>query len=202
MKPPASDGHPSPSNLQLIREYYACFNERRFDAAAAMFTEDAVLEQVPFQSRERGGAAYRQFADLWTRAFPDARMTIESVNARLPIAVEVQLVAHGTHTGNLAMGGCVFKPTGVKTTLRMRELLEFDGERIVASFLSFDLQELAHQLARVDETQLLMHLSRLRFMEDQLRGAPLDSDHRLSLVDSIGRELDAARRIVRPYFAR
>jgi predicted ester cyclase len=202
MMPPASEIRTTVSHQPRIREYYACFNERRFADAAAMFTDDAVIEQVPFQCRERGGAAYRLFADIWTRAFPDAHVAIEDITERQPAAVEVQLVAYGTHTGNLAMGGCVFKPTGVKATLRMRELLEFNGSRITASFVSFDLQELARQLSRVDETQLLMHLSRLRYMEDQLRGAALDSERRLALVDSIGRELDAARQVVRPYFAR
>jgi predicted ester cyclase len=200
--PRASDIRPSVSRQQRIREYYACFNERRFADAAAMFTGDAVIEQVPFQCRERGGAAYRLFADLWTRAFPDAHVTIDGITESHPAAVEVQLMASGTHTGDLAMGGCVFKPTGVKTTLQMRELLEFHGSRITASFVSFDLQELARQLARVDETQLLMHLSRLRYMEEQLRGAALDSERRLSLVESIGRELDAARLVVRPYFSK
>ena len=71
-----------------------------------------------------------------------------------------------------------------------------------ASFVSFDLQELSHQLARVDDTQLLMHLARLRYMEDQLRSAALDSEHRLALLDSLGHELDSARRVVRPYFSR
>jgi len=187
---------------ELIREYYACFNERRFADAAAMFTSDAVLEQVPFQCRERGPAAYGRFADLWTGAFPDLRVTIDAVATPKPGAVEVQLVAAGTHMGDLAIGGCVFKPTGITTTLHLRELLEFRDTRFAASFVSFDLQELANQLARINDTQLLMHLSRLRYMEDQLRSAPPESPRRLALIESVGRELDAARHVVRPYFTR
>jgi predicted ester cyclase len=202
MMPLASGLRRTGGYLERIRQYYASFNDRRFEDAAAMFTDDAVIEQVPFQCRERGGAAYRMFADLWTRAFPDAAVTINDVTDRPGGAVEVHLVAHGTHSGDLSMGGCVFRPTGVKLALRIRELLEFKGDRIAASFVSFDLHELAHQLARVDDTQLLMHLSRLRYMEDQLRNAALDPARRLYLLDSIGRELDAARQVVRPYFAR
>jgi predicted ester cyclase len=202
MMPPATDLPRTGEHLERIRQYYACFNERRFDAAAAMFIDDAVIEQAPFQCRERGGAAYRLFAGLWTGAFPDAVVSITDVIDRPGGAVEVHVLTRGTHAGDLAMGGCVFKPTGVKLALRVRELLEFRGARIASSFVSFDLQELAHQLARVDDTQLLMHLSRLRYMEDQLRNAALDSVRRLALLDSIGRELDAARQVVRPYFAR
>jgi predicted ester cyclase len=202
MIPLVTPADPVADRFERIRAYYACFNQRRFEDSAAMFTDDAVLEQVPFQQRERGGSAYRRFAELWTRAFPDITFTIQQIAELRPGAVEVQLLARGTHTGPLAMGGCLFKPTGVKTSLPMRELLEFQGLRLSASFVSFDLQELANQLARVDETQLLMHLARLRQMEEQLRGAALDTEHRLSVLDSIGRELDAARRVVRPYFTR
>lgn len=189
-------------SLERVRAYYASFNERRFGEAAAMFTDDAVVEQLPFHSRDRGGAAYRQFAELWTTAFPDMKVTIEDLAERPGGVLEVQLSVRGKHTGNLTIAGCVFKPTGVETQLRMRELLEFRGDRFSASFVSFDLLELTDQLARVDDTQLLMHLSRLRSMEEQLRGVAPDSTHRRRLLDSIGRELDAARRVVRPYFTR
>jgi predicted ester cyclase len=189
-------------SLERIRTYYACFNERRFSDAAGMFTDDAVLEQLPFQGRERGGAAYRQFAELWTTAFPDMTMTIGDLAARPGGAIEVQLSAAGTHSGNLAIGGCVFRPTGVATVLPLRELLEFRGDRFSASCVSFDLQELADRLTRVDDTQLLVHLSRLRSMEDQLRSAAPNSSQRRRMLDSIGRELDAARHVVRPYFTR
>jgi predicted ester cyclase len=201
MLSPASEPRPADDRLARVREYYACFNERRFADAAALFTPNAVVEQMPLQCRERGGAAYQQFAELWTRAFPDVVFTVEGVAERAGSAIEIQLTARGTHVGDLTMGGCVFKPTGVEATLRMRELLQFEDDRIALSCLSFDLQELAQQLARVDDTQLLVHLSRLRYMEEQLRAAS-DSSRRLEVLDRIGRELDAARRVVRPYFGR
>ena len=94
------------------------------------------------------------------------------------------------------------KPTGAETALPVRELLEFSGGRFSASFVSFDFLELADQLTRVDVAQLLAHLSRLHSLEDQLRGSVPSSPLRRRLVEGIGRELDAARRVVRPYFAR
>lgn len=198
---PASDPRRTDDRLEQVRQYYACFNERRFADAAALFTPNAVVEQMPMQCRERGAAAYQQFAELWTRAFPDVVFTVEDIIERAGGALEIQLAARGTHVGDLTMGGCVFKPTGVEASLRMRELLQFEGNRIALSCLSFDLQELAQQLARVDDTQLLVHLSRLRYLEDQLRAAS-DASRRIEVLDRVGRELDAARRVVRPYFGR
>jgi predicted ester cyclase len=199
---PGRDIRISGTCFDRIRQYYDCFNERRFADAAAMFADDAVLEQVPFNCRERGGAAYRLFADTWTRAFPDASVTIEEIVERPGGVFEIDLRVTGTHQGDLAMGGCVFKPTGAAMTLRLRELVEFRGERIAMSCLSFDMQELAHQLSSIDETQLLMHLSRLRYLEEQLRGTSPDFPRRRDLLERIGRELDAGRRVVRPYFTR
>jgi len=191
----------SASSLDRIRQYYACYNERRFTDAAALFADDAVLEQVPFHCRERGGAAYMLFVETWTRAFPDARVTIEDVVERSGGVFAIELIVTGTHQGDLVMGGCVFKPTGAPLSLRTRELLEFRDDRIAMSCLSFDLHELTNQLARVDDTQLLVHLSRLRYLSDQLRNVSSEPARR-DVLDRIGRELDAARRVVRPYFAR
>jgi predicted ester cyclase len=198
---PARNTAISAEYLERIRRYYACFNERRFTDAALMFADDAVLEQVPFHCRERGGVAYLLFADTWTRAFPDASVTIEDVVERRGGTFAIDLIVEGTHRGDLAMGGCVFKPTGVTMTLRGRELLQFREDRIAMSCLSFDLQELTHQLARVDETQLLVHLSRLRYLADQLRNVSTEQVRR-DVLDRIGRELDAARKVARPYFAK
>jgi predicted ester cyclase len=196
------DTGPPSNRLERIRAYYTCFNERRFADAAAFFANDAVVEMVPFQSRERGGAAYQRFANIWASAFPDAIVSVDEVTDRSRGVFEVALTVTGTHAGDLAMGGCVFRPTGVRTVLRVRELLEFKDDLIAVACLSFDLQELAHQLARVDDTQLLMHLSRLRYLEERLRSAPAESDRRHDVLDAIGRELDAARHVVRPYFSR
>lgn len=186
----------------LIRAYYACFNERRFADAVAMFTDDAIIEQVPFQRRERGGAAYLLFANIWTEGFPDASVTVDGIRKSAGETYEVDLCGTGTHQGGLAIGGCRFKPTGVRATLHLREVLEFRDSRITGACLSFDFQELAQQLARVDESQLFAHLERIRLFETQLRSMRPDDPARQALLDRMGRELDAARQAVRPYFSR
>jgi len=198
---PSVDSTRSNGNLALIHEYYTLFNERRFADAAALFADDAVLEQVPMQCRERGGAAYLVFAETWTQAFPDAAVSIQRVAERPGDVYETELFATGTHTGDLTIGGCIFRPTGVKAALHLRELLQVSGGRISMSCLSFDFQELAHQLSRVDDAALLIALARIRALEDQLRATVAESPRRRDLLQRIGHELDAARRVLRPYFA-
>ena len=100
-----------PMTHMLIREYYACFNEHRFRDAADLFALDAVLEHQPFGPATRGGGGYLQFAQMWTDAFPDGTLTIDHVEQRGDTICEVDLVAMGTHAGDIDMGPFgVFKP--------------------------------------------------------------------------------------------
>lgn len=145
--PSAHDTSAPDRALTLIREYYNCFNARRFEDAAALFSGDAVLEQMPFTCRERGGAAYLLFAGTWTRAFPDAVVSVERIIARSPSVFEVDLLGTGTHDGDLVFGACVFKATGLPVVLHLRELLELQPHGLTMSCLSFDFQELVQQLA-------------------------------------------------------
>jgi len=136
----------------LIREYYSCFNERRFNDSAELFSKDAVLEHGPIGRRQHGGAGYVEFAEMWVRAFPDASLAIVHVEQHGDTICEVDLIGTGTHLGTFDLGpGGTFKPTGARATLRLRELLEIRVEKITYSSLSFDLHELIQQL-RPDES--------------------------------------------------
>ena len=134
---------------RLIRQYYACFNNRRFNEAADLFSADAVLEHPPFGQTRRGGSGYIQFAQMWIGAFPDGRLTIDHVEQRGDTICEVDLTGTGTHAGDFDMGTHgLFKATGVKATIRFRELLEIRVGRITYSSLTFDVHELIRQLTK------------------------------------------------------
>jgi hypothetical protein len=186
----------------IIRQYYASFNERRLSDAAALFTDDAVLEQVPRQQLQRGGAGYLQYVNAWLTAFPDAVLTVQRVTSRDDLTHEVSLEATGTHRGALDLGGWVFKSTGARANLALRELLEIRAGKIAFCSLTFDLHQMVEQLARVDCASLLTHIDRIRQLGDQLRDVQGDANRTKEVIDRIGRELDAARHVVRPYFKR
>ena len=131
----------------LIREYYTCFNEQRFEDGAELFAVDAVLEHPPFGPTRRGGGGYVEFAEMWVRAFPDGQFTIDHVEQRGDTICEVDLMATGTHDGDLDMHAYgVIRATGAKTRLRCRELLEIRAGKITYSSLSFDVHELIGQI--------------------------------------------------------
>jgi steroid delta-isomerase-like uncharacterized protein len=189
---------------KVIRQFYQYFNERRFDAAAALFSDDAVLEHTPLRRHQLGGDGYLEFARMWTRAFPDVALSVERVASHDGVTYEVDLLAAGTHLGALDMGAVgVFKPTGVTAALRMRQLLEIRDGRIRFSSLSFDVQDIVHQLVTVDTAKLLDHIEKVQQLAVKLTAMPItEVVERRNLVDRLGTELDAARRVVRPYFGR
>ena len=187
----------------VIHHYYECFNRRRFDDAADLFTADAVLERMQANDGECGGLAYRAFVAGWLRAFPDATSTIQRITSRTGTLWEVELLAKGTHTGTLDIGsGAVFKPSRTTATIRIRELLDIRAGKIAFSSLSVDFQELIRQLVTVDYAALASHLARIRVLADQLSAERDDPERQHDLTVRLGQELDAARHVIRPYYRR
>lgn len=139
-----------PEAHQLIRHYYNAFNERRFDDAAELFTDDAVLEHVPADVPLKGPAAYLASARAAIAAFPDLALRIVHVEQRGDTICEVDVLCTGTHQGEWAMGELgPFKPTGQRHSYHVREMLEIRGGKITYSSLSWDLQEVVAQFGKV-----------------------------------------------------
>ena len=184
----------------VIDEYYTSFNERRFVDAAALFGDNALLQQLPQQRQEAGSIGYLQFVSAWLKAFPDAAFIVRRIASDDGRTFEVMLDATGTHRGPLDFGGWVFRPTGLHATFGIRELLEVREGKIVFSSLTLNLHEIVDKLAKVDGVKLLEHIERLRHLAESLREAPSDSMRARELTAEIGIELDAARHVVRPYY--
>ena len=191
-------------NERLIRDLYQHFNDRRFDDAAELFAPDALLEHAPLGRQQRGGDGYREFVAMWTRAFPDAALEVRDVSSADGVTYEVELLANGTHTGAFDMGSVgVFKATGARALLRMRQLLEIRDGLVRFSSLSFDVQDIVQQLASIDAAKLLEHIQRIQQIGAKLAATPAaEIVERRSLIERIGVELDAARRVVRPHYNR
>jgi predicted ester cyclase len=133
----------------LIRKHYDYFNQRRFADGAELFAVDAVLEHPPFGQTRHGRDGYLNLVQSWVQAFPDGQMQIEHVEQRGDTICEVDLIGTGTHNGDFDMGGYgVFNATGLKTTLRFRELLEIRGGLITYSSLTFNVHDLIRQLTQ------------------------------------------------------
>ena len=103
----------------LIREYIAAFNERRLQDAAAMFTNDAVIQHRPSSKPLIGPDGYLTSAGQAIGTFPDIRFEILHVEQRGDTIAEIDLSATGTHLGDWTSDtvGTV-KATGRRKTFR------------------------------------------------------------------------------------
>lgn len=125
----------------LIREYYRAFNERRFDAAADLFTQDAVIQHRPDGVLLKGPEGYLESARATIAIFPDIQIQILHVEQRGDTIVEIDLSAEGTHTGDWNMGALgTLKADGAKKIVRHREMLEIRGGMITYSSITYDIK--------------------------------------------------------------
>lgn len=185
----------------LVKSYYELFNRRRLSEAAKLFSDDALLEHIPF-GRDRGGAGYVRLAEMWIRAFDKVTFTVDRVEPRGGTFCEVYFQAVGAHIGVLQFGAYRFTPTKVTAVLHVRELLDIRDGKIALSSLTVDLNDLITQLVHVDQEQLNKHLEQIQKLGTDLAHIAIDSTERHDVVVKLGIELDAARRALRPHFHR
>jgi predicted ester cyclase len=134
---------------RLIRDYYKAFNERQFEAAAELFTNDATIEHLTTATNRRGPGGYLDAARAAVAAFPDLHLQIEHVEQRGDTICEVDVLCTGTHKGEWSIGTLgPFKPSGRRQSYHVREMLEIRGGKITYSSLSWDLQEIVAQFGK------------------------------------------------------
>ena len=80
-----------------------------------------------------------------------------------------------------------------------RELFQVEDGQFRFASLTFDLHDLVRQLATVDTARLQEHIARIGQLGDLL-AAETDATRQRELIDRLGRQLDEARHVVRPYF--
>jgi predicted ester cyclase len=133
----------------LIRDYYQAFNDRQFEAAAELFTNDATIEHLTTTTKRRGPAGYLDSARAAVAAFPDLHLQIVHVEQRGDTICEVDVLCTGTHKGAWSIGTLgPFKPSGRQHSYHIREILEIRGGKITYSSLSWDLQEIVAQFGK------------------------------------------------------
>src|SRR6202044_1702154 len=142
----APESGPAADTARLARRMYdEIFNARDFDGIVRAATEDCEVTAIPFNQTLRGRPGLRQWNELWTGAFPDARVEITGLVAT-DNAVVVEFTGRGTQTGPLVGPLGTIPPTGKKAEFQLCDVLEVqDGAvRRVRSY--FDVATLMRQL--------------------------------------------------------
>lgn len=130
----------------FARRYYGFFNERRLDDAEALVDAQAIFTYPAAKEHFIGRAGYRELAQRWLQAFPDATLTITSVIVAGETAA-TEWIGEGTHLGSLELPGFPAIPaTGRTAKLPMRETIRIHNGSIVESMMEFDPGELRKRL--------------------------------------------------------
>ncbi|MDQ3419872.1 MAG: ester cyclase [Acidobacteriota bacterium] len=130
----------------FTRRYYGLFNDRRFDEAEALVHPEAVFSYPAAKEHFIGPAGYRELAQRWTAAFPDAELTITDVIVIGDIACTAW-IGSGTHLGTLDIPGFPpIPPTMRAVQLPMCETIRVVDGMVVESRMVFDAEELRRRL--------------------------------------------------------
>jgi ketosteroid isomerase-like protein len=129
---------------EVLRRYYALFNERRFQEASLLVGPDCTFEHMPTKEHAHGPRGYLMMSEEWLRAVPDLMTTVDDITTIEPGVYRVHITIRGTRTGTFEVPRTASKvagdgrPFAIRATQRVRV---HDG-RIVSSRLTYDRNEL------------------------------------------------------------
>ena len=137
-------------NESLGCSLYAMWNERAFDKMAAQATDDAVISIPPIGQVFRGQAGFRQSAEAWATAFPDAKVEVTNVVAS-ETGFAVEFVGRGTHGGVLKTPMGDIPPTGRHVEVPFIDIYEVRDGKITGGRTYFDTATMMRQLGMMPE---------------------------------------------------
>jgi len=132
-------------NARIVMSTYDAYNDRKFDVAVALASEDSEWLNVPLGLSLRGKEGNRQFLQGWATAFPDSRVEVAYTVADEE-GVVVEFRGRGTHTGPLASPAGDIPATGRSVDIPFCQVYRLKGGKIVSSHLYFDVATMMGQL--------------------------------------------------------
>lgn len=129
-------------NLRIVREAFEAWNAHEPKQHSALLDQQYVLESDTVPSPLRGQEAYRQFMEMYLRAFPDLHFDIEQMLASGDHVI-TRWHSSGTHQGEL-MG---IPPTGRRGEgIHGCSIIQIRNGKISHEWLFWDTATLLRQL--------------------------------------------------------
>ena len=129
----------------LVRTIYEAYDDRAFDRAAAIVTDDFAFTMVPTGQVFHGPDGMRQYLGAWAEGFPDSRADITNVVSQGDGAT-VEFTGHGTHSGTLRTPMGDIAATGRQAELQFSDTYEIQSGKIASGRTYFDMASLMRQL--------------------------------------------------------
>jgi steroid delta-isomerase-like uncharacterized protein len=134
---------------QIMGRWLEAFNAHDEEGIRSTYAED-VLFEAPGDVRLEGADAIVEYAMTWLRAFPDARMRIETEVADGEWVVQ-RFLFEGTHEDVLAAPTGQIPATGRRLAGRGVEVARVQGGEITEDYLYFDQVQVLTQLGLMPE---------------------------------------------------
>src|SRR5256885_5557793 len=110
---------------RAIEQLMAYWSAHDLDRLLALFTDDAIYEDVTMGAVNRGAAELRAFAEGFFSGFPDVTFELRSAFAN-GASGGAEWILRGTHTGDLPG----MPATRKRVEVRGASIIEFAGEKI------------------------------------------------------------------------
>src|SRR4051812_10827651 len=107
---------PQEETARIAQDFYAAWNDRDFERAAAAMADDGEILIVGTGERYLGPEGAIAFSRMWADGFPDGRVEITDTIAEGD-GVAVTIRGRGTHTGTLKSSAGEIPATGREITL-------------------------------------------------------------------------------------
>lgn len=143
-------------NASIARQLYEHWNQREFEAGAGLAAADCEITVAGTGERFHGPAGAEQFARRWAEAFPDGRITVDTVVASGD-HVACEFTGTGTHTGTLHTPMGDIPATGKRVELHLCDIHTIRDGRIHASHAYFDAASMMGQLGLMPEMPSAAH---------------------------------------------
>jgi steroid delta-isomerase-like uncharacterized protein len=134
---------------EVARRWNEAFNAHDEDGIRALYHDRAIFE-APGDVRLEGADAIVEYAMSWLRAFPDAKMRIETEIAKDQWVVQ-RFEFKGTHGDTLVGPTGEIAATNRRITGRGVEIIRVEGGKITEDYLYFDQVDVLTQLGLMGE---------------------------------------------------
>jgi steroid delta-isomerase-like uncharacterized protein len=137
------------SGTDVVIRYYAAYNRRALDDAAALVADDVQWINIPLGVVHRGRDEFRGFLQNYAKAFPDSQVEVTRTFA-CGDQVAVEFTVHGTQSGPLEGAAATIPATGRSIDVQLCEIIEVRDGSIVSGRSYWDLATMMRQLGLLD----------------------------------------------------
>jgi steroid delta-isomerase-like uncharacterized protein len=134
------------SATDVLNKWVDALNRHDAAAIAALLAPDVIVHDPAYAEPLEGREAARKDAEAFLRAFPDLRVTVQTIiESDRGYAIEGTFT--GTHQGPLVTGSSEIPATGKRMTLRAASFGRLDGQgRVLEERRYYDVAGLLGQL--------------------------------------------------------